>query len=197
MSSEQKITKQTFIDGDFSMDINVSEEERTIYMSQKEIAELLGISRVTVTKNITIIAENQMGQCSKNEQNRNIMFQNRTSYYSLEIIKEIGQKYNPERLEKLENWLTNLFSYNLPVALEESFKILRYNHNNLNLKVKVDFINHTAWLTQEEIALVLGVSVSNISEHISHIYDDEELEVEATLRNFRIVRFEGNLIVGV
>ena len=195
--TKYELTKHTFIDGDFSMEINVSEEERTIYMSQKEIAELLGISRVTVTKNITIIAENQMGQCSKNEQNRNIMFQNRTSYYSLEIIKEIGQKYNPERLEKLENWLTNLFSYNLPVALEESFKILRYNHNNLNLKVKVDFINHTAWLTQEEIALVLGVSVSNISEHISHIYDDEELEVEATLRNFRIVRFEGNLIVGV
>ena len=192
MQSNIKLSKHTFIDGDFSMEINVSEEERTIYMSQKEMVKIFEISQGTISKFIKEIYQSQMGQYSSDIQIVNMIFQNRTSFYSLEIIKEIGQKYNPERLEKLENWLDEICNVNLPVSLGESFKIVRYNHNNLNMNVKVDFINHTAWLTQEQIALVLGVSISNISEHITHIYDDEELEIGATLRNFRIVRFEGN-----
>ena len=182
----------TFIDGDFSMEIDVSEEERTIYMSQNKVAILFGIGGGTVSKYIKKIANSKWDSVSKNEQNGNKVFPSVSTELDFKIIKEIGQKYNPERLEKLENWLDEICNANLPVSLGESFKIVRYNHNNLNMNVKVDFVNHTAWLTQEQIALVLGVSISNISEHIAHIYDDEELEIGATLRNFRIVRFEGN-----
>ena len=32
---------------------------------------------------------------------------------------------------------------------------------------------------------------TNVLEHIQHIYEDEELEKEATCRNFRQVRQEG------
>ena len=42
------------------------------------------------------------------------------------------------------------------------------------------------------MSLILGTSASNISQHINHIYEDEELENGATLKNFLIVRFEGN-----
>ena len=52
MNTNIKLIKHTFIDGDFSMEINVSEEERTIYMSQKEIAELLGVGLGTVSKKL-------------------------------------------------------------------------------------------------------------------------------------------------
>ena len=192
MQNKTNLKSYTFIDGDFSMEINVSEEEKTIYMSQNKVAILFGIGGGTVSKFIKKLANSKWDSVSKNEQNGNKVFPSVSTELDFEIIKEIGQKYNPERLEKLENWLDEIFDENLPISLGESFKIVRYNHNNLNLKVKVDFINHTAWLTQEQISLILGVSISNISEHITHIYEDEELEIGATLRNFRIVRFEGN-----
>ena len=192
MNANIKLIKHTFIDGDFSMEINVSEEERTVYMSQNELSLFLDISQPTMSRLLKKIRDFQMGQYSSYIQKMNITGIKYSNYYRLEIIKEICQKYNPERLEKLDNWLDEICNARLPVSLGESFKIVRYNHNNLNMNVKVDFVNHTAWLTQEQIALVLGVSISNVSEHITHIYDDEELEIGATLRNFRIVRFEGN-----
>ena len=49
MSTNIKLIKHTFIDGDFSMEINVSEEERTIYMSQKEMVKIFEISQGTIS----------------------------------------------------------------------------------------------------------------------------------------------------
>ena len=55
----------TFIDGDFSMEINVSEEERTIYMSQNKVAILLGISGGTVSKYIKKLANSKRDSVSE------------------------------------------------------------------------------------------------------------------------------------
>ena len=192
MQNKLNLKTYTFTDGDFSMDINISEEKRTIYMTQNEIGLMLEIHRATVGKYMTKNGYSQMGQCAENAHFGASDVPRRAKLYSLEIIKEIGQKYNPERIEKLENWLDEILNDDMPVSYDDSLKIVRYNHNNLNLKVKVDFVNHTAWLTQDQMSLILGTSASNISQHINHIYEDEELENGATLKNFLIVRFEGN-----
>ena len=192
MQNKLNLKTYTFTDGDFSIYIYVSEENGNLYMKQTEIASLLEISQSTVSKNIKNIDASKWDIYSKNEQIGINLNGKEVEYYGLKIIKEIGQKYNPERIEKLENWLDEILNGNMPVSYDDSLKIVRYNHNNLNLKVKVDFANHTAWLTQDQMSLILGTSASNISQHIAHIYDDEELEIGATLKNFLIVRFEGN-----
>ncbi len=51
------------------------------------------------------------------------------------------------------------------------------------------------WLTQAQMVELFGSSKANISEHISNIYQQEELLQEATVRNFRTVRKEGNRMV--
>ena len=82
----------TFVDGDFSMEINVSEEERTIYMSQNKVAILFGIGGGTVSKFIKKIANSKWDSVSKNEQNGNKVFPSVSTELDFEIIKEIGQK---------------------------------------------------------------------------------------------------------
>jgi hypothetical protein len=47
------------------------------------------------------------------------------------------------------------------------------------------------WLTQKMMATLYDVDVRTISEHISNIYTDSELQPEVTIRNFRIVQTEG------
>ena len=42
------------------------------------------------------------------------------------------------------------------------------------------------------MADLFGSSRTNVVEHIRHIYEDEELNEEATCRKFRQVRREGN-----
>lgn len=58
--------------------------------------------------------------------------------------------------------------------------------------VDVRFDEETVWLTQQQIAELFDTARSNIVEHIKHIYEDGELSQEATCREFRQVRTEGN-----
>ncbi|EHQ90667.1 hypothetical protein DesyoDRAFT_3673 [Desulfosporosinus youngiae DSM 17734] len=48
------------------------------------------------------------------------------------------------------------------------------------------------WLTQKMLATLYDVDVRTINEHIQKIYEDNELEMGATIRNFRIVQTEGS-----
>lgn len=59
-----------------------------------------------------------------------------------------------------------------------------------SIEVRVE--DETVWLTQKLIAILFEVSVSTVSEHLANIYQQGELNQEATVRNFRIVQKEGN-----
>jgi hypothetical protein len=63
----------------------------------------------------------------------------------------------------------------------------------LQVDVRVD--SETVWLTQAQIAELFGVDVRTINERLVNIYRTAELEREATIRNFRIVRHEGTRTV--
>ena len=71
-------------------------------------------------------------------------------------------------------------------------EIILYTTEDGLTKVDVKLENETVWLTQEQMAQLFGKSRSTISEHISNIYKEEELEQNSTRRNFRQVRMEGN-----
>lgn len=58
------------------------------------------------------------------------------------------------------------------------------------LELRGDFREETLWATQAQIADLFDVDIRTINDHIGNIYSDDELEIEATLRNFRIVRKE-------
>lgn len=49
------------------------------------------------------------------------------------------------------------------------------------------------WITQKMMASLYNVSKSTISEHISKIYADSELDEESTVRKFRTVQIEGDV----
>lgn len=57
--------------------------------------------------------------------------------------------------------------------------------------IEVRYEDETIWLTQKMMATLFDVSVKTISEHLQNVYDQEELEREATIRKFRIVQTEG------
>jgi hypothetical protein len=71
-------------------------------------------------------------------------------------------------------------------------EILLYQTEDGQLKIQVRLEDETVWLTQADMVELFQSSKSNISEHIKHIFEESELNPEATVRNFRTVRFEGN-----
>jgi toxin-antitoxin system, toxin component, fic family len=70
--------------------------------------------------------------------------------------------------------------------------ILIYQSHNSQIKVEVRFENETVWLTQQQMAELYQCSRTNVVEHLKHIYEDEELEEQATCRKIRQVQMEGN-----
>lgn len=72
-----------------------------------------------------------------------------------------------------------------------SGEILLYETDDGKTRVECRFIDESLWLSQSLIAELFGVSTPTINEHLKNIYDIGELQPEATIRKFRIVRLEG------
>ncbi|MBE0499348.1 MAG: virulence RhuM family protein [Campylobacterales bacterium] len=70
--------------------------------------------------------------------------------------------------------------------------ILIYQNENGNIKVDVRFEDGSLWLSQAQICDVFGKAKSTISEHVKAIFDEGELNPNATVRNYRTVQMEGN-----
>lgn len=70
--------------------------------------------------------------------------------------------------------------------------IIIYQTEDGLTKINVKLDNDTVWLNQQQMAELYQSSRSNVVEHIKHIYEEGELSAEATCRNFRQVRLEGN-----
>ena len=58
--------------------------------------------------------------------------------------------------------------------------------------IEIRYEDENVWLTQKMMAQLYDVDVRTINEHISHIFNDGELDQESTIRNFRIVQMEGS-----
>ena len=71
--------------------------------------------------------------------------------------------------------------------------VLYQADDSVNLEVRLE--NGTVWLTQAQIIELFQSSKGNISEHIKNIYEQGELEEEATVRDFRTVQTEGGRTV--
>ena len=70
-------------------------------------------------------------------------------------------------------------------------KILIYQNEKGDAKIDVYFEDDTIWMTQKAMCELYQVNKSSVSEHISNIFKDGELEPEATVRKFRTVQTEG------
>jgi hypothetical protein len=70
--------------------------------------------------------------------------------------------------------------------------ILFYNTPAGRARVDVRFEDETFWLSQKGMAAVFDADVRTVNEHLQSIYASNELSLEATIRNFRIVQTEGS-----
>ena len=69
--------------------------------------------------------------------------------------------------------------------------ILIYENQNGDIKVDVRFEDESIWLTQSQICELYGKAKSTISEHIKAIFEDEELDKNSVVRNFRTTASDG------
>lgn len=71
-------------------------------------------------------------------------------------------------------------------------EIVIFNGEDGEVKIQIDAVNETIWLTQKGMADLFGVGIPAINKHITNIYEEGELDKEATISKMEIVQQEGN-----
>lgn len=71
-------------------------------------------------------------------------------------------------------------------------EIVVYRADDGQVKLEVHLHHETVWLTQHMIATLFQTTVPNISMHIRNVLQEGELDREATVKQFLMVRQEGN-----
>jgi hypothetical protein len=67
-----------------------------------------------------------------------------------------------------------------------------YQSEDGRTKLDVRLEDQTVWLNQKQLTELFGKAKGTVSEHIKHIFEDEELTSEATVRLYRTVQKEGD-----
>lgn len=76
--------------------------------------------------------------------------------------------------------------------MSENNNIVIYQLDDGKTKIDVKLEEETVWLSQQQMADLYDTTKQNISLHIKNIFDEEELEMNSTVKEFFTVQKEGN-----
>ncbi len=183
-----------FEDGDFSLDVNVSTDDETVWLSQEQIAELYQKSRSTITGHINnILSKGELiGSTS-------VGISDRTNHrpakiYNLDMITAIGYRIKSSRTTKFKEWALNeiekLKSQNNQKMVLSQYNL--FNYDEIKLNVNVDPDKDTVWLNKNQLIILFDTTRQNLEYHISNIYSQNELVEEATCKKILQVQMEDN-----
>ncbi len=77
------------------------------------------------------------------------------------------------------------------ISAQIEMELVRFDGENAHVDLNFDWSHETVWASQRQIADLFGVDNTVVSRHLKNIFDSGELEREATVANFAIVRLEG------
>jgi len=70
-------------------------------------------------------------------------------------------------------------------------EILIYKNDDNNVSLNVHLEEENVWLTQANLVELYQSSKSNVNEHIKHIFEEGELDVNSVVRKFRTTATDG------
>ncbi len=77
--------------------------------------------------------------------------------------------------------------------LPQESEFLMYTTPQGEVKLNVLILDETVWLTQEGMQELFGRAKSTISEHISNVFDEGELDRDSVVRDFRTTASDGKI----
>ena len=75
---------------------------------------------------------------------------------------------------------------------DKQMEMVLYHSDEGDVSVEAYIKDESLWITQKAMAELFGVQVPDISKHLTNIYDEGELDKEATVSKMEIVQKEGD-----
>ena len=164
-----------FENDNVELEVNVSPEEDTVWLSKEQMSLLFDRNRSVISRHIKNIYEegelSKKSSCAKNahEVNGQIHY---TELFNLDVVISVGYRVKSNNGILLKRFVDEYLAKNNSL----SNNIIIYNNGNVNLAVNVSPNEETVWLTQAEIATLFETTQQNVSYHINNVLEDKELD---------------------
>ncbi|MBQ7276511.1 MAG: virulence RhuM family protein [Bacilli bacterium] len=188
---EKKYDLIKFEDGDFSLDVNVSPNEETVWLNVHDLAQLFERDEKTIRKHINNALKEECINSTvakfatvQNEGNRKVTRE--IEYFNLDIITSVGYRVKSKRGIQFRIWANSVLKqYLLNGYAINTERIMAYQSNILQLEANV--INIENRLKNLEMTIY--------SDNTQIIFEGEILEPYTFLRKlFFLARNEITII---
>ena len=156
-----------FRNGELELEVSVSEDRNTVWLSLDQMAELFSRDKSTISRHIrNMFNEGELDKTStirnfltvQNEGNRTV--KRNIEYYNLDLIIAVGYRTNSKKATKFRQWATEV----LKSYIIKGYSINKEKLKNPN-KYGKDYFDKLLEIIKEirtrERSLVLGIFQSN------------------------------------
>lgn len=177
-------------DGSTSLDVKL--EQETIWLTQKQIAELFGTKRPAITKHLKNIF--QSGELEENlvcsileHTTRHGAIANKTQtlevkYYNLDAILSVGYRVNSRNATQFRIWANKVLKEYLikGYAIKDNIKLEQYEDLKHTIKVLAKVLDHKTLEYSEATGLLRVVTDYAYALDTLNRYDYQQLEIGKT-----------------
>ena len=144
-NEEKKFNLIKFEDGEVVLDVKISPNEDTLWLTQEQIALLFGKAKSTINEHIRNILKNELDETQVMRKFGKAELSNITTkpiyYYNLDMILAIGYRVNSKKGIEFRRWASNVLKQYLlkGYAINEE-RCLSCTSNIISLQNKVESI---------------------------------------------------------
>ena len=177
---------------DLEMDIYVSIEDETVWLTQKQIAQLYGVTIMNVNHHLkNIFNEKEVNDSVI----KNYLIpaddgkKYKTKIYNLNVVLTVGYRVRSQNGILLKNFLEQYLReyYN-----KVDNPIIIYDNGDISLPVNISPSENTVWLSKDQLEILFNTTRQNVEYHIENIYSQGELIESSTCKDFLQVQLEGD-----
>ena len=195
MKNENKYELIKFEDGDFSLDVNVSPTEDTVWLTQEQIAKLFQKAKSTINEHIKKILNSSelfekdcVRKFGKTE-----LSTKPTYYYNLDMILAVGYRINSFRGILFRRWSSSILKqYLLHGQVINEGRCLAHADSIFQMNNTINNMNDRFIVIDDELYNI-GSSIKDIGKKISQISKLESININELLNRYIQVQQWGEL----
>ena len=108
-NQEKKYELIKFEDGDFSLDVNVSPEEETVWLTQNDMAHLFDVDVSRISRHIKNIFDELELDEKSNLRKTQVPFSDKhVNIYNLDVVLAVGYRVKSKRGIIFRRWVTSV-----------------------------------------------------------------------------------------
>lgn len=183
---------------DVTIDVRFDLDNNTVWLSQEEMAKLFKKSKSSISRYLKTISDNHsknipvVAKYATTGADGKIY---KINHFDLETIKFIGYRIDIDVTTIFCNWCMDTIKEFTNQNQSIKSELIRFENEGVSIDVRVLPDENTVLLAQEQLAILFATSKQNISHHISDIFESEELEKVATVKEFLTVQNENGRMV--